>query len=56
MSMSQISGVVSRKGKELGIATPCNDAVVELDAQINTGEIKMEAANFERLKGRIGVR
>jgi len=54
--MEFISGVVSRKGKELGIATPCNDAVVELDAQINTGEIKMDAANFERLKRRIGVR
>jgi 2-dehydropantoate 2-reductase len=53
--MEFISGVVSRKGRELGIATPCNDAVVELDAQINRGEIKMDAANFERLKAGIGV-
>jgi hypothetical protein len=53
--MEFISGVVSRKGRELGIATPCNDAVVELDAQINRGEIKMDAANFERLKADIGV-
>lgn len=45
-----ISGVVSRKGLELGIATPLNDAVVEIDRQINRGEIKMERANFELLK------
>ena len=51
--MEFISGVVSRKGKELGIPTPCNDAVVELDRQINSGQLKMEAANFERLKKRI---
>jgi 2-dehydropantoate 2-reductase len=51
--MEFISGVVSRKGKELGIATPCNDAVVELDRQINTGTIKMEPSNFELLTRRI---
>ena len=45
-----ISGVVSRKGRKLGIATPLNDAVVEIDRQINRGEIKMERANFELLK------
>ncbi len=45
-----ISGVVSRKGRELGIATPLNDAVVEIDRQINRGEIKMERTNFELLK------
>jgi 2-dehydropantoate 2-reductase len=48
-----ISGVVSRKGRELGIATPCNDAVVELDRRINMREIAMDASNFERLKGLI---
>ena len=53
--MAFISGVVSRRGKELGIATPCNDAVVELDAQINKGLLAMEATNFERLKARIAA-
>jgi 2-dehydropantoate 2-reductase len=48
-----ISGVVSRKGRELGIATPCNDAVVEIDRDINNGVIQMERSNFERLKERI---
>jgi hypothetical protein len=41
---------VSRKGRELGIATPLNDAVVEIDRRINKREIKMDAANFELLK------
>ena len=51
--MEFISGVVSRKGRELGIPTPCNDAVVEIDRQINTGAIKMDPSNFDRLKERI---
>jgi 2-dehydropantoate 2-reductase len=51
--MEFISGVVSRKGKELGIATPCNDAIVEIDRQINKGIIRMDASNFELLRQRI---
>jgi 2-dehydropantoate 2-reductase len=48
--MEWIPGVVSRKGRELGIATPFNDAVVEIDRMINRGEIKMDPSNFELLK------
>jgi 2-dehydropantoate 2-reductase len=48
--MEYIPGVVSRKGRELGIATPLNDAVVAIDRRINKGEIKMDRANFELLK------
>ena len=48
--MEYIPGAVSRKGRELGIATPWNDAVVAIDRQINRGEIKMDRANFELLK------
>jgi hypothetical protein len=44
---------VSRKGRELGIPTPCNDAVVELDRQINRGLLEMDRSNFERLQERI---
>jgi 2-dehydropantoate 2-reductase len=53
--MEFISGVVTKKGKELGIPTPCNDAVVEIDRQINKGEIKMDRSNFELLKTRIAA-
>ena len=51
--MEFITGVVCRKGRELGIPTPYNDAVLEIDRMINKGEIRMERSNFERLKERI---
>ncbi|MDP1718059.1 MAG: ketopantoate reductase C-terminal domain-containing protein, partial [Burkholderiales bacterium] len=51
-----ISGLVSKQGRELGIPTPFNDAVTEIDRRINSGEIKMEASNYERLKALIVAR
>ena len=48
--MEFIPGVVSRKGRELGIATPWNDAVVALDRKINRGELAMGRDNFELFK------
>lgn len=50
-----ISGLVSAKGRELGIPTPANDAVTELDRQINHGDIAMDASNYARLRDRIGL-
>ena len=47
---SSSRGVVSRKGRELGIATPANDAVVEIDRQINRHEIAMGRENLDLLK------
>ncbi len=52
--MEYIPGVVSRKGRELGIATPLNDAVVAVDRQINNGELKMDRANIELLLQKTG--
>ena len=54
--MEWIPGVVARKGRELGIPTPGNDAVVELDRRINKGEIKMDRANFELLQAKVASR
>lgn len=51
--MEYISGLVSRKGKEMGIPTPGNDAVVEIDRQINEGTLRMDRGNFELLKERL---
>jgi 2-dehydropantoate 2-reductase len=51
--MEFITGVVSRKGRELGIPTPCNDAVLEIDRMINRGELKMDVANFDLLKSKL---
>jgi 2-dehydropantoate 2-reductase len=53
--MEYIPGVVSRKGKELGIPTPCNDAIVELDREINAGRLAMDRSNFDLLKARINA-
>ncbi len=53
--MEYIPGLVAKKGRELGIPTPFNDAVVEVDRMINSGEIKMDVSNFERLKAKIGA-
>ena len=48
--MDLITGHVSRGGRKHGIATPYNDAVLEIDRRINKGELKMDASNFELLK------
>ena len=53
--MEFIPGVVSRKGKELGIPTPYNDAVVEIDRRINAGELAMDASNLELLKQMVNL-
>jgi hypothetical protein len=41
---------VVRKGREAGVRTPANDAVIELAGEITRGERKMEPANLEALK------
>ena len=41
-----LSGLVVRKGKEAGVPTPANAAVVEINRRIRTGELKPERANL----------
>jgi 2-dehydropantoate 2-reductase len=41
-----LSGVVVRKGKEAGVPTPANAAVVEINRRIRAGELKPERANL----------
>jgi 2-dehydropantoate 2-reductase len=53
--MEYIPGAVSRKGRELGIATPFNDAIVEIDRMINKGELKMSPDNFKLLQSKVGM-
>jgi 2-dehydropantoate 2-reductase len=45
-----ISGLVARRGKELGIPTPCNTAVAAIDREIHQGKRRMHPSNLERLK------
>ncbi len=51
--MEYIPGAVSRKGREHGIATPYNDAIVEIDRMINRGELKMSPDNFALLQAKV---
>ena len=53
--MEWIPGVVAREGRKLGIATPGNDAIVEIDRMINTREIPMDRSNFELLQQKIAA-
>lgn len=53
--MEFIPGLVAKKGRELGIPTPCNDAVVEIDRLINMGQLKMDSSNLELLKQKIAT-
>jgi 2-dehydropantoate 2-reductase len=52
--MAYISGVVARKGKELGIDVSFNAAVTEIDRRINSGEVAMGRENFDLLKQMTG--
>jgi 2-dehydropantoate 2-reductase len=51
--MEFIPGLVAREGKRLGIATPFNDAVVEIDRMINRRAIPMDRSNLELLKTKV---
>jgi 2-dehydropantoate 2-reductase len=54
--MAWIPGVVAKKGRELGIPTPFNDAVLEIDRRINRRELEMGRSNFDLLKEMVGSR
>ena len=45
--------MVARKGKEVGVPTPCNDAVAEIARHINEGLLKMDRSNYDLLKAKI---
>lgn len=48
--MDLITGHVCRGGEKHSIRTPYNNAVAEIDRQINVGETPMGPENFERLQ------
>ena len=48
--LEQITGTVVRKGQEVGVPTPANDAVMELAGEIDRGDRKMEPSNLDALK------
>jgi 2-dehydropantoate 2-reductase len=48
--MDFINGLVSSKGKEIGVPTPYNDAVSEIARRINQGKLEMDRSNLDLLK------
>jgi 2-dehydropantoate 2-reductase len=52
--LEHITGTVVRKGKDVGVPTPANDAVLQLAGEIDRGERSMEPANLDALKALLG--
>ncbi len=51
--MDYINGLVSHRARELGIPTPCNDAVAEIGNMIDDGEMEMGLSNYDLLRSKI---
>lgn len=48
--INYLNGEVVNRGKEVGIATPMNQAIVDVMSRVERGEIKPDPANLEQLK------
>ena len=48
--VDQLNGFIAKTGKQLGIPTPMNDAVIDVFVRLDTGELKPGACNLEILK------
>ena len=44
-----LNGYVSRRGREAGIETPVNDAIVEVLKEVDRRDIRPEPANIDRV-------
>ena len=49
-----LNGHIARKGREKNIATPANDAIVELCRRIERGEMKPDRSNIEFIMKSMG--
>ena len=45
-----MNGYVAARGKEVGVPTPLNEAIVGLIKQIERGELKPDESNIKRLE------
>ena len=48
--LEHITGIVVRKGREVGVPTPINEAVLDLGRQIGAGTRNMDPSNLDVLK------
>jgi 2-dehydropantoate 2-reductase len=46
-----LNGYVARKGREVGVATPFNEAIVSLTKRLESGELRQDPANLKLLPG-----
>jgi 2-dehydropantoate 2-reductase len=53
--LEHITGTVVRKGREVGVPTPINDAVLQLGRQIGAGTRTMDPSNLDTLKSMLGT-
>ncbi len=49
-----MNGLVCKKGREVGVPTPFNDAIVEAMRGIDDGSLKQGAAHVDRVLGAVG--
>ena len=49
-----LNGTVAKKGNEIGVLTPYNDAVVEILKGVESGEFSVELNNLERVARIVG--
>ena len=54
--IEQLNGLVSETGKEMGIPTPYNDAVVQIIRGIESGEFAVTKENLNRVDSMVGGR
>ena len=45
-----INGLVSQKGKDVGVPTPANDAAIEFMKRLERGELQMDPVNIVELE------
>lgn len=53
--LEHITGTVVHKGREVGVPTPVNDAVLDLGRQIGAGTRPMDPSNLDTLKSMLGL-
>ena len=49
-----LNGTVAKKGNEIGVLTPYNDAVVEIIKGVESGEFSVGLKNLERVARIVG--
>ncbi len=52
--VDQLNGLVVKKGREAGVPTPLNEAIVDLTKQVQYGNLKPDRSNLDQLNKLLG--